>query len=96
MKTKTLKLTKSESKLFDKSTENTPLGKLLTMIIFKGNGVVEFDVDKFRNFLNDEIEKANNEYNKKIKDNRNWNLREICVRYSNFKSILSKLDQEVK
>ena len=55
----TLKLTKSESKLFDKSTENTPLGKLLNMVVFKGDGVVKvLDADKFREFLNDEIDKC--------------------------------------
>ena len=55
----TLKLTKSESKLFDTSTENTPLGKLLNMVVFKGDGVVKvLDADKFREFLNDEIDKC--------------------------------------
>ena len=59
MKTIALKLTKSESKLFDKSTENTPLGKLLNMVVFKGDGVVKvLDADKFREFLNDEIDKC--------------------------------------
>ena len=81
---KTITLTKSESKLFDKSTENTPLGKLLNMVVFRGNGIIEIHcVDKFREFLNDEIAKI---------EDSGWG----AVSWILLLSILSKLDKEVK
>ena len=76
----TLKLTKSESKLFDKSTENTPLGELLNMVVFKGDGVVKvLDVDKFREFLLENITDLVGDFSND----------------QNLKSIIMKLDNKV-
>ena len=96
----TLKLTKSESKLFDKSTENTPLGKLLNMVVFKGDGVVKvLDVDKFREFLNDEIDKCFTKYENGMSQmescpNGVFYEGSESQKRDNLKSILSKLEEE--
>ncbi len=87
----TITLTKSESKLFDKSTENTPLGKLLNMVVFRGNGIIEIHyVDKFREFLNDKILGA--EFYRKTNPRKYYLMKADNVV---FKSVLSKLDKEV-
>ena len=94
METVTLKLTKSESNtLFETSMDKEEIGLEIDL-----TDVKVYDVDKFREFLNDEINAIPTHINNNHITNKSKveMYTEDEIRYNNLKSILSKLDKEAK
>ena len=85
MKTVTLKLTKEEFAILEnENLSHRGIGLPFTYIDTRSKGIDILDVDKFREFLNDEIKTYVDIYNKLSKQG----MRE----YNILKSVLAKLD----